>query len=129
MSEGSRPGDVFIRVYYAAVAAMLIAVVCFPFRMPLSFLLGGYDLALQHDDSFEAFQAYHATRELRGSFLPAAGYLAAVVMALSIVALVMRSRRRRDLPWVVPAILLVVSAVLATVAWFGSIVPTTGVLG
>jgi hypothetical protein len=122
-------GAAFKWVYFMAIAAMIVAVVCFPFRMPLSFLLAGYDPALYHEDSFESFQAYHATRGLRDSFLPAAGYVAALVLALSIVAVVMRSRGKLEIPWVVPVISLILSAIVATLAWFGSIVPTTGVLG
>ena len=109
----------FGRVYYAVAAVTLAAVACLPWLVPLSYRVLGFDPRLARSGTFAAFQAHLATDSLRRGFLSGVLLLALTLVAFSIAALILRARRRTDLPWPILALATVGGAAVAVVALTG----------
>jgi hypothetical protein len=78
----------------------------------LSYALLGFEQSLIESDSFEAFQAGLATARFRRRFGRRLLVLCATLLGMSLVALVLRWRRRITTPWPVPIIVALAAAVL-----------------
>ena len=103
----------FERVYYAVAAVTLAAVACLPWLVPLSHRVLGFEPWLARSGTYEAFKAHTATLSLRRGFLAGVLLLALGLMALSLVALLLRALRRSNVPWPVLALTLAGAAGLA----------------
>lgn len=109
----------FGRVYYTMAAATLAAVACLPWLVPLSYRALGFEPRLARAGTFPAFQAHLATLAFRRRFLAGVLLLALGLAALSLAALVLRARRRSELPWPLLALTAVGAAFVAVVALAG----------
>ena len=109
----------FGRVYYAVAALTLAASACLPWLVPLSYRALGFEPRLARSGTFAAFQADLATASLRREFLFVLMLLALGLVALSVVALILRVRRRSGLPWPVVALTAVGAIGVAVVALAG----------
>jgi hypothetical protein len=113
-------------VYYAAVAVTLAAVACLPWLVPLSYRVLGFAPQPARSGTYAAFQAQLATAALRRGFLGGMLSLALSLVALSLVALILRLRRRTTLPWPVLAPTTVGAAGVAVVALAGLVMSGGG---
>lgn len=89
----------FGRLYYAVLAMMLAAVAVLPWLGPVSYRVLGFDPGLARAGTFPAFQAHLATTALRRHLVAGVLVGALTLLVLSIAGLVLRARRRTDLPW------------------------------
>jgi hypothetical protein len=117
------PMRTFGRVYYAVAGVTLAAVTCLPALVPISFRVLGFDPRLAHAGTAESFHAYRATAPLRRGFAYGVLMVALSLIALSIVALILRARRRTDLPWAVLAVTTVGAAAAAALVVAGLLAP------
>ena len=109
----------FERVYYAVAALTLAAVACLPWLVPLSYRVLGFEPWLARSGTHAGFQAHMATLSLRRRFLDGVLVLALTLVALSLVALVLRALRRTNVPWPVLALTLAGAAGVAFVVIAG----------
>lgn len=105
----------FDRVYYTLAAVSLVAVACLPWLVPLSYRALGLDPQLERSYTSAAYRSQEATASLRVGILVVVLLLALSIAALSFAALVLRVRRRTDLPWLVLALTTVGAAYVAAV--------------
>lgn len=120
------PARTFDRVYWAAAAATLAVVLCLPWLEPLSYRALGVDPAFARSGTHAAFQARMASVSLRSSFLSGVLMLAFALAALSIAALILRVRRRTNLPWPVALLTTALAAGVAVVALAGLVMQGGG---
>ena len=108
--------QIFRRFYYAIAVLALAAAACFPGLVPISYQALGFLPELADAGTFEAFQAHLATASLRHRFLMGMLALAFTLGALSLAAIILRLRRRIDVPWLVMIAAAAGSAGLAVVS-------------
>ena len=89
----------FHRVYYVVAALTIAAASSLPWLVALSYRTLGFDPALAGTETAAAVQAHRATAPLRREFVSALLLLALSLAGLSLVAIVLRARRRSGIPW------------------------------
>lgn len=114
----------FRLVYYTVAAATLAAAACLPVLVPLSLRVLGFDPQLEHASTAASFHAYRATAPLRRGFGYGVLVLALGLVALSIAALILRCRRRTDLPWLVLMVTTIGGAVVAGLVLVSLLAPS-----
>ncbi|HEU5175122.1 MAG TPA: hypothetical protein VFT96_10250, partial [Gemmatimonadaceae bacterium] len=97
----------------------LAAVAYLPWLVPLSYRVLGFEPWLARSGTHAGFQAHMATLSLRRRFLDGVLVLALTLVALSLVALVLRALRRTNVPWPVLALTLAGAAGVAFVVIAG----------
>jgi hypothetical protein len=113
----------FKRVYYSAVALSLAASACLPVVVPLSFPVLGFDPSVRNADTVESFQAYRVTAPFRRGFGYGVILLAGIVVAVSMAALILRVRRKIDIPWGIPIGAMRVAVLVAVLVFAGLMAP------
>ncbi len=118
----------FRRVYYIASIAMAVALALVPVLVPLSFMLAGYDLQVQHDYSPESFEAYRTTGPYRRAFGVGVMCLAVVLAGLSIVALARYRCGAIRVYWPIALLTLAISFALFVMLGIALLTPSALVL-